>query len=143
MSKRRQSSGRARQRGISLIEIVIVVAIMATLGGMVTLMAFPELRKARIRTAAMGAGAVREAARIYREVDQRGDASSCPTLPALLEAKKLDKTRSEDPWGSRYDVTCDDDELHGVSRGSDRKPSTADDVRDDIKPPDVERIAGM
>jgi general secretion pathway protein G len=141
MNERRRSRERAGQRGSTLVEVLIVVAIMATLAGMVTILAFPELIKARIRTAAMGAKAVRQAAQIYREVDMGGDASACPTLPALLQAKKLDATRSDDPWGSRYDVACEGDDLHGVSAGRDRKPGTADDVRDDITPQDVERIA--
>jgi general secretion pathway protein G len=134
---------RAAERGSTLVEILIVVAIMATLAGMVTLVAFPELKKARIRTAAVGAGQVRAAAEIYREVDQRQDVSACPTVDELVLAKKLRGKQSDDPWGTRYAVSCEDDELHGLSAGNDRKAGTPDDVRDDLKAPDVERIAGM
>ena len=35
--------GRARARGVTLVEVLIVVAIMATIAGMVTIVAFPEL----------------------------------------------------------------------------------------------------
>jgi general secretion pathway protein G len=133
---------RARQRGVTLVEVLIVVAIMAVIAGMATMAAFPELKKARIRTAAMGAGAVREAAKVYRDVDLMGD-GACPTVQALVDAKKLDDKRVNDPWGTRYAVLCDDDDLHGVSAGADHRHGTPDDVRDDVKPADVDRIAGM
>lgn len=60
----------------------------------------------------------------------------------LIAAKTLRASRSDDPWGKRYNVVCGD-ELHGVSSGRDRKLDTLDDVRDDVKAPDVDRIAGM
>jgi len=133
---------RPRRRGVTLVEVLIVVSIMAILATVTTIFVIPEWKKARVRTAAIGAGQVKQAALIYKEIDLGGDGVSCPTVEELVSARKLEKTRSDDPWGTRYNVTCDE-EIHGVSAGSDRKPSTPDDVRDDIKKPDVERIAAM
>jgi general secretion pathway protein G len=143
MNEDTRRRGRTRQRGVTLVEVLIVVAIMAVIAGMATIAAFPELKKARIRTAAMGAGAVQEAAKIYRDVDMVWDGTACPTVTALVDAKKLDAKRVNDPWGTPYGVTCDEEDIHGVSAGNDRRPGTPDDVRDDVKPADVERIAGM
>jgi type II secretory pathway pseudopilin PulG len=126
---------------VTLVEALIVVAIMATISGVVAVVAVPMLKKSRVRTAAVGAAAVREAARIHRDIDLAG--SECPTVPELIAAHKLEAARSKDPWETRYEVLCQEDELHGVSAGADRRPRTADDVRDDVTASDVERIAGM
>jgi len=143
MDEKRWRRPRARTRGVTLVEVLIVVAIMATIAGAVTLVAFPELRKARVRTAAMGAAAVREAAQIYKEVDLVEDAPACPSVQDLVAARKLAPGKTADPWGTNYRVLCEDQDVHGASNGRDHRPGTADDVRDDIAPADVERIAGM
>jgi hypothetical protein len=119
---------------------LIVVAIMATIAGTVTVLAFGELKKARVRTAAIGAGAVRDAAKIRHDVDL---IEGCPTVEDLIAAHKLDAKRSADPWHTRYEVLCDEEDMRGVSAGADKRHRTADDVRDDVTPADVERIAKM
>ena len=90
MNEKSRRRARTRKRGVTLVEVLIVVAIMAVISGTVTMVAFPELRKARVRTAAMGADTVREAAKIYRDVDMAGDGAACPTVETLVEARKLD-----------------------------------------------------
>jgi general secretion pathway protein G len=139
-----RARSRRRARGVTLVEVLIVVAIMAAISGVVGVFAIPMLAKSRVRTAAMGASAVREAAKVYREIDLEGDGVSCPTVDDLVRTKKLEAHRVDDPWGSRYQVLCEEDgELHGLSSGKDRRPHTRDDVRDDVKGPDVERISEM
>lgn len=142
MSERARS--RRRARGVTLVEVLIVVAIMAAISGVVSVVAIPALAKSRVRAAAMGANAVREAAKVYREIDLEGDGTSCPTVDDLIKTKKLDAQRVDDPWGTRYHVVCEEDgELHGLSAGKDRRPHTRDDVRDDVKGPQVDQIAEM
>ena len=143
MREKMRRSRRTRRRGVTLVEVLIVVAIMAMVASAVTLVAIPELQKARVRTAAMGAGAVREAAKIYQEVDMVQDGPACPSVQDLVAARKLDPSKTADPWGTRYRVLCEDQDVHSASNGRDRRPNTADDVRDDIAPGDVERIAKM
>jgi general secretion pathway protein G len=143
MCEKIKNAGRARRRGVTLVEVLIVVSIMAVIAGAVTLVAFPELRKARVRTAAIGAKQVSAAAKMYREVDLVETGPECPTVPDLVAAKHLDGQNVRDPWGSTYRVQCEEEDVHGVSNGRDRRPQTADDVRDDLKPGDVERIAGL
>jgi len=128
---------------VTLVEVLIVVAIMAMIAGAVTLVAFPELRKARVRTAAMGAAAVRDAANIYQEVDLVEDGPACPSVHDLVAARKLLPGKTADPWGRSYRVLCEEKDMHGASNGRDGKPDTPDDVRDDIAPGDVARIADM
>jgi hypothetical protein len=61
----------------------------------------------------------------------------------LVAARKLEAQRVRVPWGTAYGVTCEGDEVHGVSAGRDRQPRTPDDVRDDVKPAEVDAIARM
>jgi general secretion pathway protein G len=129
-------------RGVTLVEVLIVVAIMSVISGMAVFVAWPELKKARVRAAKMGALAVAEAAQSYRVIDHADD-PVCPSLQELIEARKLDARRVKDPWGSRYAVGCEDEETHGISLGRDKRLGTPDDVRDDLPAERVEEIARM
>jgi general secretion pathway protein G len=131
---------RALGRGVTLVEVLIVVAIMAIIAGGAVFVGWPEYRKAQVKTAITGASAVRAAAQTYVELDTNGG-DACPTIQDLVNAKKLEKGKTDDPWGTPYKVECADGEIHIRSFGRDKKENTGDDVRDDTKLSDVERIA--
>jgi general secretion pathway protein G len=132
---------RAARRGVTLVEVLIVVAIMAVISGGVTLVAFPLYKESRIKIAVQGCQAVRNAAELYMNLDATSDA--CPTVQDLVQAKKLDGKRIEDPWGMPYAVHCAEGEIHAISSGNDRKVGTADDIRDDFKPADINRVKAL
>jgi general secretion pathway protein G len=134
---------RARRRGVTLVEVLIVVSIMAVISGGVVLVAIPEHNKAKIRMAAIGAGAIKEAAEMWREVDTGAEAGACPTVQDLIAARKLDPQKIDDPWGSQYRIRCDYGEIHVASPGHDRKQDTPDDVRNGMKPAELEAIARL
>ncbi len=134
-------SARAMQRGVTLVEVLIVVAIMAVISGGVTLVAFPLFKEARIKSAIQGCLVVRQAAELYHNLDATGDA--CPTIQDVVAAKKLDGKKTDDPWGMPYKIECIDGEIHGTSSGNDRKPGTKDDIRDDFKDADVKRLKDL
>jgi general secretion pathway protein G len=133
--------GRRISRGVTLVEVLIVVSIMAIIAGGATLMVFPEFKKARIKSAVVGASTIKTAAESYREMDSTSDA--CPTIQDLVSSKKIDGKRIDDPWGQPYKIKCEESEIHVMSSGNDRKENTPDDVRDDFKPSDVEKIAKL
>lgn len=135
----KQDLRRRARRGVTLVEVLIVVAIMAVISGAVTIVASREHARAKIRMAAIGASTIKEAAVIWRDVD--APAEGCPSLAELVSAKKLDPRKIEDPWGSPYQIVCDGDDLHVVSPGRDRKAHTPDDVSDGMKPAELEAIA--
>ncbi len=132
---------RAAARGVTLVEVLIVVAIMAVISGGVTLVAFPIYKETRIKLAVQGCQAVRNAAELYQNLEATTDA--CPTIQDLVSSKKLDGKKISDPWGMDYNVVCAEGEIHGVSAGNDRKFGTQDDVRDDFKDVDVKRVKGL
>lgn len=132
---------RAAARGVTLVEVLIVVAIMAVISGGVTLVAFPLYKESRIKIAAQGCMTVRQAAELYQNLE--GSADVCPTIPDLVTSKKLDGKRTEDPWNTTYKLECTEGEIHAVSAGNDRKFGTPDDIRDDFKDVDIKRVKNL
>src|SRR5688500_2692268 len=98
---------RAASRGVTLVEVLIVLAIMALIAGSATLLVFPQLAKARVRTAKMDGQTIRKAAELHRNLD--GSADACPSVQDLVSGKKLEAGKTTDPWGKPYKVVCGDD----------------------------------
>ncbi len=132
---------RAASRGVTLVEVLIVVAIMAVISGGVTLVAFPLYKESRIKIAVQGCMAVKQAAELYQNLEGTSDA--CPTIQDLVTSKKLDGKHTEDPWNTTYQINCAEGDIHAISAGNDRKFGTPDDIRDDFKASDIQRIGKM
>ena len=132
---------RALSRGVTLVEVLIVVAIMAVIAGGAILLVFPQFKKAKVKSAVLGAGTIKQAADLYQNLN--GAADVCPTIQDLITAKNIDAKKTDDPWGSPYKVVCPEGEIRVTSPGADRKEGTPDDVRDDLKPSEVEKIGNL
>lgn len=132
---------RAAARGVTLVEVLIVVAIMAVISGGVTLVAFPLYKESRIKIGVQGCQVVRQAAELYQNLE--GSADQCPTIQDLVSSKKLDGKKTEDPWGTTYKVDCSEGEIHAISAGNDKKFGTQDDLRDDFKDADIKRVKNL
>ena len=124
MSPRRIRKRRAR--GLSLVEILIVVAIIAMVSGGVAFAAFRakvEADKKHTKTSAQSLFHVAEA---WRSMNT---ASECPSLDHLLEANLISEASNvEDPWGERYSIVCNDARMKVMSSGPDRTADTDDDI---------------
>lgn len=138
-NKRIRKLGKALSRGVTLVEVLIVIAIMAVISGGATFLVFPEFKKARIKTAVVGATTIKMAAETYKELESTSDA--CPTIQDLVSARKIDSKKVDDPWGQPYKIKCEEGEIRVFSSGNDRKEGTPDDIRDDFRPSDVEKVA--
>jgi general secretion pathway protein G len=134
---------RSPSRAVTLVEVMIVVAIMAVISSGATYLVFPEYKKARIKSAVVGASVIKTAAQTYMELDMLGGPDSCPTIEDLVQARKIDGHRTDDPWGIPYEIVCEDGEINVISAGHDRKFDTEDDLRDNLKRSEVERISGL
>ena len=132
---------RAAARGVTLVEVLIVVAIMAVISGGVAMFALPALKESRIKAAIMGCQQVREAAGLYKELDAASDA--CPTMQDLVASKRIKGTQTDDPWGMPYRIDCSTGEIRVFSNGNDRKPQTQDDVDDGMKQADVLKLKNL
>src|SRR6187401_89241 len=86
---------RRKARGVTLVEVLIVVSIMAVISGAAALFAVPMFKEAKIKTAATGCQTVKAAADLYMSMDASGDA--CPTIQDLVANKRLEASKTEDP----------------------------------------------
>lgn len=139
-----RSTGPARRRaarGVTLVEVLIVVAIMAVIAGGATLLAFPAFKEAQVKTAVVGAHTVKQAAELYQNLEGSGD--QCPTIQDLVTSRKIDGKKVDDPWGTPFKVECAEGDIRVVSAGRDKKFGSPDDVRDDFKPADVKRVKDL
>src|SRR5262245_48295772 len=96
---------RKLSRGVTLVEVLIVVAIMAVISSGAVFVAWPEFKKAQIKTAVVGANAIKAAAETYINLDM-GGGEACPTIQDLVGAKKIDSKKTDDPWGSPFKIHC-------------------------------------
>jgi general secretion pathway protein G len=132
---------RAAARGVTLVEVLIVVAIMAVISGGVTLVAFPLYKKAKVDTGMVGCRTVKQAAELYQNLD--GSADMCPTLQDLIRTKKLDGSKTDDPWGKPYRIDCSEGEIRVWSDGNDRKAGTPDDLKDNFSAADIKKVKDL
>ena len=133
-----RAMSRAAARGVTLVEVLIVVSIMAVISGGAVVLAFPLYKEARIKTAVVSAKEIKKAAQLYQEMDATTE--GCPTIADLVSAKRIDSNTANDPWGKPFRIVCGEGDIRVLSAGNDRKENTPDDVRDDFTPVDVKKI---
>jgi general secretion pathway protein G len=88
------------QRGMTLIEIMIVIIIMAMIATGVSLGVMRQLDKAKVKDARMGACTIANAARLYI-----AEYNQCPTIEQVKEELNKD-ARTKDPWDRDYVIEC-------------------------------------
>jgi len=135
--------GRAAARGVTLVEVLIVLAIMAIIAGGATALVFPRYKESQVKAAVLSAQEIKKTTQTYIELDLSGNSEKCPTVQELVDAKRLEKGKTDDPWGQPFKIHCDGSDISVSSVGRDRKEGTPDDVKDDFKPADVQRVANL
>ena len=107
------------QEGMTLVEIMIVVVIMALIAGAVGVAVFPQWEKAQRKTAETDVSSIGTAVQLYRTDSPR----DCPAVG------DLDLTNEPvDPWGTEYQVECEGSAITVSSAGPDTQPGTEDDI---------------
>lgn len=123
---KRLQKARKNARGVTLVEVLIVVAIIAMVAGGVAVFALPKYKEAQIKQAETGARVVRTAVQQWQAANNE---TSCPTISQLVQEKQLDPGQStKDSWNQDYTLTCTDDEVIVASNGPDKKKGTKDDI---------------
>ena len=122
---RRRLARRARE-GMTLVEIMIVVIIMALLATAVGVAVLPRLQSAREKSTATDAEALRSAVTMYMAENAGAD---CPTVEDLVDGAYIDRgKRTADAWDNEFLVECDGDDIAVTSAGPDGEMGTEDDI---------------
>lgn len=117
---------RRRREGMTLVEIMIVVVIMAMIAGAVGIAVLPKWREAQIKSARTDAQTIRAAAESYMLMNSTAD---CPSVATLLEAGEINRqTRSKDPWDNDFRIECQGTDVLVTSGGPDGQFGGDDDI---------------
>jgi prepilin-type N-terminal cleavage/methylation domain-containing protein len=117
---------RARQRGLTLVEIMITIAIISMVSAAVAVGVMKAQKNASIGVARTACNTIRSATLQWKAVHPGED---CPTVEQLKSGGDLDRGFNiRDPWNATYRLSCDSDEITCSSNGPDKKEGTDDDV---------------
>jgi general secretion pathway protein G len=118
---------RAIERAFSLVEVLIVIAIIALLATGVSVAAFEAWIRAQIKATTDGATQIRGAVTRWW---MDNDATACPNFDQLLGERLLDKqSKNHDAWGTPWRIVCADHDVEVISSGPDKQAGTDDDIR--------------
>lgn len=122
----RRSARQMRREGMTLIEIMIVITIIALIGGGVAVALLPQLERAQIDSTRSDAQSLRSAVMLYKADNAR----ECPTVEDLVNERYLDKTRrTADAWETDFLISCEDGDIIVISAGPDLEFNTEDDIQ--------------
>lgn len=117
---------RAALRGVTLIEVLIVVAILSLIAAGVTVAVLPKFQEAQVKTTEQNARGIRDATQQWRGLKEGTD---CPTISQLVQDKEIDSaSKTDDAWGTAYKIQCTEDDATIMSAGPDKKEGTKDDI---------------
>jgi general secretion pathway protein G len=122
---------RAASRGLTLVELVIVITIIGVLTAAISVGVMAAKKKADVGTTNTACNSVRSASILWKN-SHPGD--ECPTIDQLRQEGLLERGFSpKDPWGNQFKVACDSDDIMCSTAGPDRKEGTEDDIH--VPPP--------
>jgi general secretion pathway protein G len=118
---------RLRPRGVTLIEILVVLAIVALVSAGIAIAAIRYLDHAKKETTRQSALTLRMVITTYR----MQHADECPSIEQLVEAEAIDSvSKTKDAWEQAFKIECDDKgRITVASSGPDKKLGTEDDIR--------------
>jgi len=127
--RRRTVRGAEGQLGMTLIEIMVVVAIIGLLMGTVGVVAYGRFQRAKVTNAKQIVSNMKQAL-VHYAMDNK---DPCPTDLKVLHTQKLIDKDPKDPWGEELIFKCpgehDTESADIVSKGPDKKEGTEDDIK--------------
>jgi general secretion pathway protein G len=123
------STARAAAAGFTLLEVMIVLAIIGLIAGGIGVTVFNQFKKGQVKIAKTTVGEISGAVQQY----MMENSSECPKGMEDLVAKKNLKKPLKDPWGKEFIIKCpgtnDTDGADVSSSGPDKQEGTADDIK--------------
>jgi general secretion pathway protein G len=125
-STKRKLARRAATRGMTLIEILVVLAIIGLIMGGVAVVAVNAMNNARVDTAANDIGNLVQSVEMY-QLQKKG---KCPKTVQDLKAAGVIKNANKDPWDNEYVIKCpgEHDAVDISSAGPDGEFGNEDDI---------------
>jgi general secretion pathway protein G len=121
-----QRKSRPRKRGVTLIEIMVVITIMGFIAGAVAISVVHQMNRAKNEMTHVNAKSLQTIAENWR-LDHSTE--ECPTLERLLKDRLVNRgTKLEDAWNTPFIIECDGEDTNILSMGPDRKLHTEDDI---------------
>lgn len=136
-----QEHRRCRRKGLTLVELVVVMVILVLLASIATTIVIRRIEDGRRTKAIMDIKAMEQALDLYKAdtgnyptTEQGLDAliipPSTPPVPAKWNGPYLRQRQvPTDPWGYPYEYASDGEDYVLFSVGKDGQPETEDDVR--------------
>ena len=119
-------AGRAAARGVTLVEVLIVVAIMSMIAAGVVVAVIPKFKDAQEKTAIQNARELRNAATRWRATRGGDQSPPCPNWCPIRRSIPLRRPMIPGDRCTRF--SCADDEIIVTSPGADKKEGTGDDI---------------
>jgi general secretion pathway protein G len=121
-----RATARKSSRGMTLVEILVVLAIIGLIVGGVAVVAGGAFTDAQQSTAENEVVQIEQATEMYM-VQKKG---KCPKSVQDLKAGGVLKKVKKDPWGTEYQIKCpgEHSDIDVSSAGKDKEFGTADDV---------------
>ena len=117
---KRRFKGRRAPRGMTLIEIMVVLVILGLIASAVVIAVFPQLQKARVDRTTLDIGNIDSGLKLYNA--RKGKFPDTATgLKALVDMEILDKM-PKDAWGNDYVYTLENGRPVVTSYGADGVP---------------------
>jgi general secretion pathway protein G len=117
---KRKLKGRRAPRGMTLIEIMVVLVILGLIASAVVIAVFPQLQKARVDQTTLSIGNLDNALKLYNA--RKGKFPDTATgFKALMDMEIIDKL-PKDAWGNDFVYTLENGRPVITSYGADGVP---------------------
>ncbi|MGB5267675.1 MAG: prepilin-type N-terminal cleavage/methylation domain-containing protein [Polyangiales bacterium] len=129
MPSPRHEVHRYASHAFTLLEIIVVIALLSLLATAVAVAVLPMLTDSEDKQAKINAAALAAAAEAFT-ITHRSE--ECPTPEKMQRDGVLSsRSKTEDPWGTPYRIVCETDSAIAISAGRDKTFDTGDDVTSD------------